>query len=94
MLNKLEPIIRSITDSLIDDIVEAGTNTFELMTQLAFRVPNRVICHIMGVEVSDETRYLSWLDGVNNAATMGERDPERLRDQVLQGLMQSDRQAC
>ena len=42
----LEPTIRSLTDTLIDEILAGAADSFELMSQLAFRVPNLVICHL------------------------------------------------
>lgn len=65
----LGQVIRSIADELIDAIIRAGTGRFELMTALARPLSARVICRIMGVDVSDEIPIRRWVEDVYSRPT-------------------------
>jgi cytochrome P450 len=66
----LAPTIREIVDDLIDEIVAAGTGRFEIMRALARPLPNRVICRILGVDVTNDVRFATWVDQASSAETL------------------------
>jgi cytochrome P450 len=69
-LTGLTPVIQSIADQLIDAIVGAGTGRFEVMTALAAPLPARVICHILGVDMAHDGKFLGWLAEFASAAAV------------------------
>jgi hypothetical protein len=55
---RLEPRIRAITDELLTAAGEAGH--LELVSQLAYPLPVRIISEMLGVPVSDHPRFAGW----------------------------------
>lgn len=67
VLQTLAPIIRRITGELIDGIIAAGTGQFEVAGALARPLSGRVICHIMGVDTTEDAKFARWLDEFTSA---------------------------
>jgi cytochrome P450 len=51
----LEPYVRSLVDSLLDQVEAAGT--FDVIPDLAYPVPVAVICRLLGVPIEDEPEF-------------------------------------
>ncbi len=72
-LELLAPQIRATAETLLDEIESTGAGSFELIASFAQRLPNRVICLIMGVEPDDdEQRLARWLAEIGAAASVGQ----------------------
>jgi cytochrome P450 len=76
VLRELTPTIEAVLNDLIDEILAAGTDSFEMTSQLSYRLPNRVICHIMGVDMADDVRFAAWLKEAFSAATISGMPPQ------------------
>lgn len=59
-INRLEPRIREITDSLLDKVVEKGE--IELMQDLAIPLPVTVISELLGVDAERGDDFKRWSD--------------------------------
>jgi hypothetical protein len=55
---RLEPRIRAITDELLTAAAAAGH--LEVVSQLAYPLPVRIISELLGVPVSDHPRFAGW----------------------------------
>jgi cytochrome P450 len=51
----LEPYVRALVDSLLDQVEGAGT--FDVIADLAYPVPVAVICRLLGVPIEDEPEF-------------------------------------
>jgi cytochrome P450 len=86
----LEPWIRELTDRLLT--AADGAAGFDLIDALAFPLPIRVICHLLGVPAEDQAQFRAW--GHDVAATL---DPQtaaaaqaqtRAAERALTGYLQ------
>ncbi|MFD5831808.1 cytochrome P450 [Lentzea sp. NPDC060358] len=59
VMSRLEDRIRAIATELIDGLDPAG---FDLVRQVARPLPTRVICDLLGLEVSAEAKMAGWLE--------------------------------
>ena len=66
--------IRTITDELIANV--AGRETFDFRKELAFPLPERIICSLMGVPYEDHDLWSVWTETVVAAARSTEPTPE------------------
>jgi len=55
---RLEPRIRAVTDELLD--AAAATGQLEVVSQLAYPLPVRIICELLGVPADDYQRFAGW----------------------------------
>jgi cytochrome P450 len=55
---RLEPRIRAITDQLLSGAAAAGQ--LEVVSQLAYPLPVRIISELLGVPVEDHPRFAGW----------------------------------
>jgi cytochrome P450 len=69
VLSDLEPMITQIVSELLDDI-ERGGPSFNAMAALGRPLPLRVICHIMGVDLTHDALFARWLDEVASRVTL------------------------
>jgi cytochrome P450 len=53
-LRRIEPVIRRLARDLIDAIIERGTGTFNLATELAYPLSMSVICQLVGMDLEHE----------------------------------------
>jgi cytochrome P450 len=58
MIARLEPRIREITGELL--AAAAGAGELELVSQLAYPLPVRIISEMLGVPVEDHPRFAGW----------------------------------
>ena len=56
----LEPRISEITDELLSAARERGGHEVELVSQVAYPLPVRIICEMLGVPPADHARFASW----------------------------------
>jgi cytochrome P450 len=57
----LEPAIRAIATSLLDELDEAGPDaTVDLVEGYAYPLPFRVICELLGIPAADRPRLHAW----------------------------------
>jgi cytochrome P450 len=56
----LEPRISEVTDELLTAAQVRGGREFELVSQLAYPLPVRIICEMLGVPPADHARFASW----------------------------------
>src|SRR5689334_12335839 len=54
----LRPRIQEITNELLDAMT--GQDPVDLVTALAFPLPIRVICHLLGVPAADQDSFRAW----------------------------------
>lgn len=73
----LEPRIRAITRSLLDDLVEAGrAEEFDLVDALAFPLPVTVIAEMLGLPAADHETFRGWADRLFSMQVDDPTDPE------------------
>lgn len=59
VMARLEERIRAISVELVDDLDPAG---FDVVARIARPLPTRVICHLLGLDLSAETLMTAWLE--------------------------------
>lgn len=67
-VERLKPRIRQITDELLDTLPREA----DLVTELAYPLPIRVICELLGVPSEDQERWRRWARGMSSL------DPETM----------------
>ena len=93
-ISSLEPRLREIAREQLDSV--AGKTTWDLHDTLAFPLPIRIICEILGVPVEDIWAFKRWSDASVAALaaeepTLFARDAERLGSYMRQ-LFQKKRE--
>lgn len=63
-VNGLYDKVVELTDGLVDEM--ADHDEVDVVAELAYEVPVKVICHILGVPPEDEPRFSHWVDGIVN----------------------------
>jgi cytochrome P450 len=91
VLRELTSTIEAVVHDLIDEIIAAGTGAFEMTSQLSYRLPNRVICHIMGVAMADDVRFAAWLKEAFSAATISSMPAQPAMVQYFSDLLEERR---
>lgn len=84
------------TEAIVAGIIDRvrGLDTFDLLTHVAYPVPETVICEILGVPVEDHDRWKQWSQGMNRAAILNGRNrasddlPAEVRSLAQQSLLQ------
>jgi cytochrome P450 len=56
----LAPRIRELSDDMLDDAASAGARQLEVVSQLAYPLPVRIISELLGVPASDHSRFAAW----------------------------------
>ena len=56
----LAPRIRELSDDLLDDAGSDGARQLEVVSQLAYPLPVRIICELLGVPAGDHSRFAGW----------------------------------
>jgi cytochrome P450 len=56
----LAPRIRELSDDLIDDASTDGPRQLEVVSQLAYPLPVRIISELLGVPAEDHSRFAGW----------------------------------
>ncbi len=57
---RLEPRIRAVTDELLSTAAERHPGQLELVSELAYPLPVRIICELLGVPADDHQRFAGW----------------------------------
>jgi cytochrome P450 len=84
-VNELRPRIQAYTDELLDAMA-AGGGSADLVPALAFPLPVRVICELLGVPLADQALFSGWSAAF--VATTGSSAEEMLAAQVaLRGYL-------
>ena len=78
-MDALRPVIASVTDELVNTILTAEADTFDLHDDLAFPLPVIIIADMLGVPGEDLERFKHWSDV--QVAAMGAEDPSRYADE-------------
>jgi hypothetical protein len=60
VIARLAPRIQSVTDELLSAAAEHDRHELELVTQLAYPLPVRIICDLLGVPAGDHPRFAGW----------------------------------
>jgi cytochrome P450 len=56
----LAPRIRELSDDLLDDAGSDGARQLEVVSQLAYPLPVRIISELLGVPAEDHSRFAGW----------------------------------
>jgi cytochrome P450 len=56
----LAPRIRELSDDLLDDAGSGGARQLEVVSQLAYPLPVRIISELLGVPAEDHSRFAGW----------------------------------
>src|SRR6201994_4423909 len=57
---RLEPRIQAVTDELLSAAAERHPGQLELVSELAYPLPVRIICELLGVPADDHQRFAGW----------------------------------
>jgi cytochrome P450 len=57
---RLEPRIRVVTDELLSGAAQRHPDQLELVSELAYPLPVRIICELLGVPTEDHQRFAGW----------------------------------
>jgi cytochrome P450 len=60
MVARLGPRIQTVTDELLSAAAEESPHELELVDQLAYPLPVRIICELLGVPAGDHSRFAGW----------------------------------
>jgi cytochrome P450 len=60
MVARLAPRIQAVTDELLSAAAEQSPHELELVHQLAYPLPVRIICELLGVPAGDHARFAGW----------------------------------
>ncbi len=77
-VQRMLPRIQELTDELLD-AMEQGPKPADLNTALAFPLPVKVICELLGVPFEDRDKFRTWSDAFVSLATHGLEEVERDR---------------
>lgn len=56
----LQPRVSEVTDELLTAAQASGLRELELVSQIAYPLPVRIICEMLGVPPADHARFASW----------------------------------
>jgi cytochrome P450 RapN len=77
----LRPRVREIIDTLLDDMIEAGSPA-DLTQALAWPLPIVVICELLGIPVQDRATFREWTDLMLAIGNVDVSDMSRARDNM------------
>jgi hypothetical protein len=60
MVARLAPRIQTVTDELLSAAAAGSPHELELVGQLAYPLPVRIICELLGVPAGDHSRFAGW----------------------------------
>ena len=68
-------VMQQITDELLANV--AGRESFDFRKELAFPLPERIICALMGVPYEDHDLWAAWTEEVVSSARSPEPTPDK-----------------
>jgi cytochrome P450 len=78
-ITKLEPHIENIANDLIDNIIEKGNTTMDLVTDFAYPLPATVIAELLGVPSEDRDTFRQWADNIVSLEVTSDIDIDSIR---------------
>jgi cytochrome P450 len=94
-VEELRPRARSIAETLVADMVEAGPPT-DLVDKFALPLPVAVICELLGVPITDRPKFRAWSDDALSTSRLTTdqflASREAMRD-YMRGLIAEHRKA-
>ncbi len=90
----LEPYVQSVVDELLD-AMENGARPADLNKALAFPLPIRVVCALLGVPDDDQERFRGWTDAFLSVSKVdGARIRQSMQDmsRYIAALIESKRE--
>ncbi|HEX2305217.1 MAG TPA: cytochrome P450 [Nitrososphaeraceae archaeon] len=78
-ISKLEPHIENIANDLIDNIIEKGNTTMDLVTDFAYPLPATVIAELLGVPSEDRDTFRQWADNIVSLEITSNIDIDSIR---------------
>ena len=78
-ISKLEPHIENIANDLIDNIIEKGNTTMDLVTDFAYPLPATVIAELLGVPSEDRDTFRQWADNIVSLEITSDSDIDSIR---------------
>jgi cytochrome P450 len=78
-ISRLEPRIENIANELIDNIIEKGNNTMDLVTDFAYPLPATVIAELLGVPSEDHDTFHQWADNIVSLEITSDDDIDSIR---------------
>jgi cytochrome P450 len=94
-VERLEPFIRAVVDELLDAMAARG-GPVDLNEALAFPLPIRVICHLLGVPDHDTKRFRQWTDAFLSVSRFSGAQVRQSMDELnryMAELIEAKRQA-
>jgi cytochrome P450 len=62
VIGGLESFIRTLSRTLLDEVLNSGESQFDLATQYAIPLPMKVISHMIGIPTSQWAQFRNWSD--------------------------------
>jgi cytochrome P450 len=94
-VERLEPFIAAVVDELLDAMAARG-GPVDLNEALAFPLPIRVICHLLGVPDHDTKRFRQWTDAFLSVSRFSGAQVKQSMDELnryMAELIEAKRQA-
>ncbi|MGP3970094.1 cytochrome P450 family protein [Streptomyces sp. 6N223] len=92
-IQALAPRVQRITDELLDAMLAAPDGRADLVDGLAFPLPIRMICELLGVPFLDHERFRAWSNALLSGAPTGEKqDIMRQMSEYLAALLDAKRE--
>ncbi|HXP18935.1 MAG TPA: cytochrome P450 [Streptosporangiaceae bacterium] len=94
-VSRLEPYVQSVVDELLD-VMERSTPPVDLNMALAFPLPIRVVCALLGVPEGDHGRFRRWTDAFLSVSKIDGAEIRRSMTELsgyIAALIESKRKA-
>jgi cytochrome P450 len=92
-VNQLRPRVEELTGELLDDVRARGAGA-DLVEMLAFPLPLRVICELLGVPYADRAEFRKWSDAFLSTTALSAAEVERAAAELygyIRGLVERQR---
>ncbi|MEU5212190.1 cytochrome P450 [Streptomyces sp. NPDC020742] len=94
VLARLAREVRDIASALLDEVIESGTGRIEVVGTLADHLPSRVICRVLGLDLSYAERMRTWVEQMSQStAATNELPPQPDLVRFFQELIELRRAA-
>ena len=75
-IRDMEPRIRELTAELLDDVLDAGTDEMDVVSELAYPLPVIVIAEMLGVPAERRDQFKQWSDTLVSSAGAADESDE------------------